>query len=176
MIDPDGYRPNVGIVLVRSDRRVFWARRISRDGWQFPQGGMRTDETPEEAMYRELWEETGLESGHVDVLAATPGWLRYRLPRRYIRYRERPLCVGQKQVWFLLRLLVGDEYLKLDLAEKPEFDAFRWVDYWYPADNVVQFKRRVYRRALEHFDRCLPAAKEQSELLAPNIELKSGKA
>ena len=80
MIDPDGYRPNVGIILMRSDGSVFWARRISRDGWQFPQGGMNTDETPIEAMYRELYEETGLEAHHVDVLGATPGWLRSRLP------------------------------------------------------------------------------------------------
>ena len=60
VIDPDGYRPNVGIVLLKDDGRVFWARRVGRDGWQFPQGGMRSDETPIEAMYRELEEETGL--------------------------------------------------------------------------------------------------------------------
>ena len=85
MIDPDGFRPNVGIVLMRPDGRVFWARRVRRDGWQFPQGGMNTDETPLEAMYRELREETGLLPEHVDVLGATPGWLRYRLPPRAIR-------------------------------------------------------------------------------------------
>ena len=65
MIDPDGYRPNVGIVLMRADGQVFWARRVRRDGWQFPQGGMRSDETPAEAMYRELQEETGLLPEHV---------------------------------------------------------------------------------------------------------------
>lgn len=72
MIDPDGYRPNVGIVLMREDGQVFWARRVRRDGWQFPQGGMNTDETPVEAMYRELHEETGLLPEHVEVLGATP--------------------------------------------------------------------------------------------------------
>ena len=54
MIDPDGYRPNVGIILLNASGHVFWARRVGRDGWQFPQGGMRSDETPLEAMYREL--------------------------------------------------------------------------------------------------------------------------
>ena len=108
MIDPDGYRPNVGIILMREDGRVFWARRAYRDGWQFPQGGMNSDETPLEAMYRELREETGLQPEHVEVLGATPGWLRYRLPRRFVRRNERPICIGQKQVWFLLRFL-GDE-------------------------------------------------------------------
>src|SRR5690606_27114971 len=89
VIDPDGYRPNVGIVLMRQDGRVFWARRVRRDGWQFPQGGMNTDETPLEAMYRELREETGLLPEHVAVLGVTPGWLRYRLPQRAIRRHEK---------------------------------------------------------------------------------------
>ncbi len=150
MIDPDGYRPNVGIILMRDDGNVFWARRVSRDGWQFPQGGMNTDETPLEAMYRELFEETGLASEHVELLAATPGWLRYRLPRRCVRHGERPVCVGQKQVWFLLRLTGGEAQVKLDVTDKPEFSEFRWVEFWYPLDHVVSFKREVYMRALQH--------------------------
>ncbi len=108
MIDPDGFRPNVGIVLAKENGQVFWARRAGQDGWQFPQGGMNTDETPEEAMYRELSEETGLRKEHVDVLGSTPGWLRYRLPRRYRRRQQKPLCIGQKQVWFLLQFLADD--------------------------------------------------------------------
>lgn len=150
MIDPDGYRPNVGIILMKPGGRVFWARRVSRDGWQFPQGGMRTDETPLEAMYRELREETGLDPEHVEVLGATPGWLRYRLPRRYVRRGSRPVCIGQKQVWFLLRLVGDESALRLDDTDKPEFDQYRWVDYWYPIEHVVAFKREVYERALMH--------------------------
>lgn len=153
MIDPDGYRPNVGIVLMHADGRVFWARRASRDGWQFPQGGMNTDETPLEAMYRELHEETGLSAHHVDVLDATPGWLRYRLPRRCVRSGERPVCIGQKQVWFLLQFKGGEDEVRLDLHDKPEFDSWRWVDFWYPLEHVVNFKRRVYAQALHHLAR-----------------------
>ncbi len=152
MIDPDGYRPNVGIILRREDGRVFWARRINHDGWQFPQGGMATDETPAEAMYRELREETGLKPEHVSVLGETPGWLKYRLPEKYLRRGSKPLCLGQKQVWFLLQMTVGEEYLDLESNGSPEFDAFRWVEFWYPARNVVHFKRRVYRRALKYFE------------------------
>lgn len=148
VIDPDGYRPNVGIILMRADGMVFWARRVSRDGWQFPQGGMNTDETPLEAMYRELEEETGLLSHHVEVLGATPGWLRYRLPRRSIRTATKPVCIGQKQVWFLLKLNVEDSAVRLDGTDSPEFDSFRWVDFWYPGENVVNFKREVYVKAL----------------------------
>lgn len=158
MIDPDGFRPNVGIVLVRDDGQVFWARRAGQDGWQFPQGGMNTDETPIEAMYRELTEETGLEPGHVRVLGSTPGWLRYRLPRRYRRRNQKPVCVGQKQVWFLLHFLAADDAFRLNAVEKPEFDRFRWVDFWYPARHVIPFKRRVYVRALEHLEPLLPGA------------------
>jgi putative (di)nucleoside polyphosphate hydrolase len=153
VIDPDGYRPNVGIVLMHADGRVFWARRASRDGWQFPQGGMNTDETPLEAMYRELAEETGLAPQHVEVLDATPGWLRYRLPRRCVRAGERPTCIGQKQVWFLLQLTGSETEVKLDLTDKPEFDQWRWVDFWYPLEHVVNFKRRVYAQALHHLAR-----------------------
>lgn len=155
MIDSDGYRPNVGIILTGESGRVFWARRVAHDGWQFPQGGMRTDEVPEEAMFRELREETGLAPRHVRVLGATRGWLRYRLPSRYRRRRDRPLCLGQKQVWFLLRLEADECNIQLDLAPKPEFDDYRWVDYWYPAEHVVSFKRGVYRRALRQLEPCL---------------------
>lgn len=151
MIDPDGYRPNVGIVLMHDNGLVFWARRVRRDGWQFPQGGMNSDETPEEAMYRELQEETGLLPDHVQILSATPGWLRYRLPRHCVRTDARPVCVGQKQVWFLLRLLADEGEVRLDASEHPEFDLWRWVDFWYPMQHVVPFKRQVYERALTHF-------------------------
>ena len=150
MIDPDGFRPNVGVILMRDDGSLLWARRVSRDGWQFPQGGMNSDETPLEAMYRELREEVGLEVGDVEVLGSTPGWLRYRLPRRCVRANERPVCVGQKQVWFLLRLLSDESRLRFDITDSPEFVEYRWVDFWYPHEHVVSFKREVYFRALSH--------------------------
>lgn len=156
MIDVDGYRPNIGIILIDAQSRAFWARRVARDGWQFPQGGMNTDEIPEEAMYRELHEETGLQSNHVTLLGQTRGWLRYRLPSRFQRRDQRPLCIGQKQVWFLLRLTAAESHIRLDLTAKPEFDRFRWVDYWYPAENVVFFKRDVYRQALSELESQLP--------------------
>jgi putative (di)nucleoside polyphosphate hydrolase len=148
VIDSNGYRPNVGIILTNRCGQLLWARRIRQNAWQFPQGGIRAKETPEQAMFRELEEEVGLESHHVDVLGYTRGWLRYRLPERFIRRHQHPICVGQKQIWFMLRL-VGDERLvRLDLSEKPEFDNWRWVDYWHPLREVVPFKRTVYKKAL----------------------------
>lgn len=158
MIDADGFRLNVAIVIMKDDRKVLWAQRAQNDGWQFPQGGMRTDETPIEAMYRELEEETGLKEQHVRVLGSTPGWLRYRLPRRYLRRHRKPLCIGQKQVWFLLQLEASESLVTLDASPSPEFSEYRWVDFWYPADHVVSFKRDVYRQALSLLEPMAPVA------------------
>ena len=171
MIDPDGYRPNVGIILMHQDGRVFWARRVRRDGWQFPQGGLNTDETPLEAMYRELREETGLLPDHVDVAGVTPGWLRYRLPPRAIRRNDRMVCIGQKQVWYLLRFTGAETDLRLDLTDKPEFDHWCWVDFWYPLEHVVNFKRGVYERALQHL---APFARQIAGMQAvPSVSLEA---
>lgn len=149
VIDKQGYRPNVGIVIANNQGDVLWGRRVGgRDSWQFPQGGIHAGETPEEAMFRELDEEVGLAPGDVQILGQTPGWLRYRLPERYLRRHEKPLCIGQKQRWFLLQLTAGDDAVRLDAHEEPEFDHWQWVSYWYPLSAVVDFKRGVYRDAL----------------------------
>ncbi len=148
MIDHDGYRPNVGIILTDRSGRLFWARRIGQDAWQFPQGGIRAGESPEQALFRELREETGLRRDHVEVAGCTRGWLRYHLPRRYIHRNRTPVCIGQKQVWYLLRFVGSECDVHLDRNGRPEFDGWRWVDYWYPIRQVVPFKRQVYERAL----------------------------
>lgn len=158
MIDVDGFRPNVGIILVNGQGRLFWARRIGQDAWQFPQGGIKRDESPTEALYRELAEEIGLATSDVELLGCTQGWLKYRLPRRFIRTRCKPLCIGQKQKWFLLRLLSDDTQFCLDNSDEPEFDNWRWVNYWYPLQEVVSFKREVYRLALEELAPLMPVA------------------
>lgn len=150
VIDSDGFRANVGIMLANDAGQLFWARRIGgRDAWQFPQGGINEGESPEEALYRELEEEVGLGGDAVRVIAATRGWLRYRLPRRFVRKGQDPVCIGQKQKWFLLHLQAPDDAVRLDANHKPEFDHWQWVSYWYPLNQVVAFKREVYRRALK---------------------------
>ena len=149
VIDREGFRPNVGIVVCNDRDQVLWGRRINgRDSWQFPQGGMHRDESPEQAMYRELEEEVGLRAEAVELLGRTQGWLHYRLPKRFIRHSENPVCVGQKQIWFLLRLISEDSAVRLDAHDDPEFDHWRWVSYWYPVSAVVDFKQEVYRQAL----------------------------
>ena len=148
MIDEEGYRANVGIILANDRGELLWARRRGQDAWQFPQGGIHDEETAEQAMLRELQEEIGLEQSDVDVLACTTGWLKYRLPPQFMRNRGNPNFVGQKQKWFLLRMLGEDARVCMDGGGRPEFDQWRWVSYWYPLGQIVAFKREVYRRAL----------------------------
>ncbi|MFB2539372.1 MULTISPECIES: RNA pyrophosphohydrolase [unclassified Acinetobacter] len=148
MIDSEGFRPNVGIILANDWGQVLWAKRIGQDAWQFPQGGIQYGETSEQALYRELYEEVGLLPEQVEIIAQTKGWLRYRLPYRYVRNDSRPLCIGQKQQWFLLRLLGSSNQIQLNQVEPAEFDDWQWVSYWYPLGQVVNFKREVYRRAM----------------------------
>lgn len=152
MIDHDGYRLNVGIILSNEEGKLFWARRVGQDAWQFPQGGIDKAESPEEAMYRELNEETGLTPGDVKVLGCTREWLKYRLPKRYVRRNQQPVCVGQKQIWFMLRMTGSESAVDLSCGDKPEFDNWCWVDYWEPSKKVIFFKRKVYKMALAELE------------------------
>jgi len=147
MIDSDGFRPNIGIILTNHRGRVLWGKRIHQEAWQFPQGGMVEGETPEQTLFRELREELGLEKNQVTIVGRTRHWLRYRLPKHMVR-DSLPTCIGQKQLWYLLRIEVPDASVRLNHTPKPEFDDWAWVNYWYPLRQVILFKREVYRRAL----------------------------
>ena len=151
MIDSDGYRANVGIIIFNDDGQLFWARRIGQDAWQFPQGGISYAESAEQAVFRELKEETGLTAKDVEIISQTEDWLRYDLPEHMVRRYKRPVCIGQKQKWFLLRLLSNEQSILLDQNQRPEFDCWKWVDYWLPAKDVIDFKREVYLSALQCF-------------------------
>lgn len=167
MLDREGYRPNVGIILANQRNEVFWGKRIHQHAWQFPQGGIKHGETPAEAMYRELEEEIGLQRWHVRVLGRTREWLRYDVPDRWMRHGRdagpatgpgaRGAYRGQKQIWFLLRMVGRDCDVRLRASSHPEFDAWRWHDYWAPLDAVIDFKREVYRQALLELQRYLHA-------------------
>ena len=150
MVDADGFRPNVGIVVANDFGQVLWARRIGgHDAWQFPQGGIKEDETPEEALFRELHEEIGLDAAlradrcvHHRMVALpaaeapAPVQLRARLQRPEAEMV--PAADGR-----------SDECVCVNGSVKPEFDDWRWVSYWYPVSQVVEFKRDVYRQALK---------------------------
>ncbi|MEL6303096.1 MAG: RNA pyrophosphohydrolase [Pseudomonadota bacterium] len=148
LIDDEGFRANVGIIVANDSGKLLLAGRAGRKGWQFPQGGVAPGESAEQAMYRELEEELGLRPDDVELLGFTSDWIPYRLPDRFVRRHSKPLCIGQKQRWFMLRLVSDESALRFDLTDKPEFDRWRWVDYWRPVNEVIYFKRRVYARAL----------------------------
>lgn len=159
MIDVDGYRPNVGIVICNKNGQVLWARRFGQNSWQFPQGGINEGESIEQAMYRELFEEVGLQRHDVRLVWASKYWLKYKLPRRMIRNEgneaNQPICIGQKQRWFLLQLVSDESKINLNTSKIPEFDHWRWVSFWYPVRQVVVFKRDVYRRVMKEFAQVL---------------------
>lgn len=150
MVDKDGYRPNVGIILLGKNNQVFWGRRINEMSWQFPQGGILPGEEIEHAMFRELNEELGLFPEHIRIVAKTSKWLYYDVPGSY--HRTNNSYRGQKQIWYLLRLIGHDHHINLRLHNEQEFDAWRWVDYWLPLDEVVNFKQNVYKNALTELE------------------------
>ncbi len=156
MLDREGFRPNVGIVLLNQRNQVFWGKRLRTHSWQFPQGGIKYGETPEQAMFRELHEEVGLMPEHVRIIARTRDWLRYEVPDHFIRRDARGHYRGQKQIWFLLQLMGRDNDMNLRATDHPEFDAWRWHEYWIPLDVVIEFKREVYQMALTELARFLP--------------------
>ncbi|ABF09973.1 putative (di)nucleoside polyphosphate hydrolase [Cupriavidus metallidurans] len=155
MLDREGFRPNVGIILINARNEVFWGKRIGEHSWQFPQGGIKYGETPEQAMFRELHEEVGLLPEHVRIVGRTRDWLRYEVPDKFIRREIRGHYRGQKQIWFLLRMVCRDCDIHLRATDHPEFDAWRWSHYWVPLDAVIEFKRDVYQMALTELSRFL---------------------
>jgi putative (di)nucleoside polyphosphate hydrolase len=174
VIDQDGFRPNVGLIIFNNDGKLLWAKRVGQDAWQFPQGGIQRNESPEDAAMRELREEVGLDPHDVRIVASTSRWLRYRLPNHLVRQRSHPVCIGQKQRWFLLKLVGDSNKIRFDIGEKPEFDGIRWIDYWEGADQVVSFKRNVYRRALEELQQPYSEALDLAPLVIEYDNTESG--
>ncbi|WGE35880.1 RNA pyrophosphohydrolase [Actinobacillus genomosp. 1] len=172
MIDFDGYRPNVGIVICNKAGQVLWAKRFGQNSWQFPQGGINEGENIETAMYRELYEEVGLTKKDVRLLWASKYWLKYKLPKRLVRSDgSQPVCIGQKQRWFLLQLISNEDTIDLKATKSPEFDGWRWVSFWYPVRQVVSFKRDVYRKVMKEFAGVLLNESKKVETVEkPHIE------
>ena len=151
MIDSNGYRSNVGIILLNKKNEVFWGKRIKQDSWQFPQGGINPGESPEQAMYRELTEETGLHPCHVEIVGRTRDWLRYEVPDQWVKREWRGNYKGQKQIWYLLRLVGRDSDVSLRTNVRPEFDAWRWEDMNQLPGLIVEFKRDLYTQVVSRF-------------------------
>ena len=148
------YRPNVGVVLINGDGRIFAGQRRDSDSpaWQMPQGGIDEDEDPYAAAVRELQEETGIVS--ISLLAEAPGWLTYDLPPDVAMEAWKGRYRGQTQKWFAFRFN-GDESEINILApagvHKPEFDAWKWVPINQITSLIIPFKRAVYEQVVDIF-------------------------
>jgi len=173
MLDKDGFRPNVGIILLNHRDEVFWGKRVRQHSWQFPQGGIKPGESPAQAMFRELYEEVGLRPEHVKIVGRTREWLRYEVPEQWMRRELRGSYRGQKQIWYLLRLTGRDTDVCLRRTDKPEFDAWRWHAYWVPLDAVIEFKRAVYQQALHELSRYLVHGTRRAAPPAPTADTAS---
>ena len=143
MVDKDGYRPNVGIVICNARNEVFWGKRVRQNSWQFPQGGINRDEPPRSAAARELLEETGLGDERIEWVAELDEWLAYTFPAEHSGRH-----LGQIQRWFLVRT-VGDAEPDLDAAADDEFRSWRWAEPEAYLDRVVDFKGAVYLRVID---------------------------
>ncbi len=119
--------------------------------WQFPQGGIDSSETPYEAVLRELKEETGIDQKSVEILGTTQTYLQYDYPpsvMQELNVSKTWRYAGQQVQFFLIRYFGSDEDINVQNVPKPEFDAWKWVDYWEPLRLIVEFKRDMYDRAM----------------------------
>ena len=151
VLDKNGFRSNIAMIVSNGSGKVLLAKRIGQNSWQFPQGGIDGDEAPKDALFRELKEEIGLDQKDVEILKQSSQWFKYKIPPNLQRKRSKPVCIGQKQKWFYLKLASDESNIKLDLTSNPEFDEWQWVNYWYPISAVISFKKKVYQQALREF-------------------------
>lgn len=147
-IHKNGYRPNVGLMILNLRYEVFMGQR--RGSWDFPyqmpQGGIDAGETPRQAAWRELWEETGLTDKECDILCESKNWYQYDIPQQVGSSFK-----GQTQKWFLF-LMKKEAPVCLTHQNPPEFEAFKWVVPNQVIDLIVPFKKEVYKAVFQEFD------------------------
>lgn len=142
------FRANAGICVTDGRGHVLaMRRRGARDTpWQMPQGGIKDHETPEQAAWRELEEETGLTGAHARLIGALIDWVVYELPPAL---RSPRLGWGQAQRWFLFQV-APDAPVRPDGRE---LDAWTWMRPDELLAETVEFRRPVYRRVFDQFFR-----------------------
>ena len=145
------YRLGVGIVLLNHEGKVFVGKRNDMDtaAWQLPQGGIDEGENPNEAVLRELFEETGIKDA--EIVAETGDWLCYDFPDWLKEKAFKGKYKGQKQKWFLLKIKDKATPVVDLTVHEPEFSSFMWVEPFLLPNLAVEFKKQVYEQVLEEF-------------------------
>ncbi len=152
--DKATYRRAVGIIVFNKQGQVWLGERRGEKStyrWQFPQGGIDKGETPKQAAFRELREETGLKAKHIEILGRSKGWLYYDFPVDYKGRKSTKGWSGQKQKWYAARLTSKDKHVDLKAHSSKEFSSWRWGELSETPSLIVPFKRKVYERLVIEF-------------------------
>lgn len=144
------YRPCVGIMLINRDGLVWAGNRIqavdtgSPLTWQMPQGGIDEGESPREAAFRELKEETGTDNA--EIIGEIADWLVYDLPPHLVGHALKGKYRGQKQKWYAMRFKGADREIDIAADKHQEFSEWAWVPVGELVELIVPFKRGVYEQ------------------------------
>ncbi len=148
------YRPCVGTMMINAAGEAFVGKRIDNqegDWWQMPQGGVDEGEDLDEAMLRELGEETGVAPQHLEIVYRLEDELYYDLPDELVGKLWKGKYKGQRQAWYLVRFTGSDNDIDLEAHKHPEFCEWKWVDPDLLPELIVPFKREVYATVVAGF-------------------------
>jgi len=150
------YRPNVGIVVFNKNKEILLCARKGSGGsvgsWQFPQGGIETNEEVVQAGLRELEEETSIKS--VRFVAQIRNVLRYKFPKDVIlknKENNHENYIGQEQHWILVYFFGNDTEINLKTKDA-EFSRYKWTNFSEAVEKVWIMKKRVYKKVKESFE------------------------
>lgn len=146
------YRSGVGIMIINAQKQIFVGKRIDNnsDAWQMPQGGIDVNENEDDAMLRELKEETGINANQVRVINKSRGHYYYNLPYKLQKKFWGGKYLGQKQRWYLIEFIGDDSAVNIS-TEDPEFSEWKWVSQKEIVSHIVSFKRELYEDVMLEF-------------------------
>ena len=145
------YRRCVGMMILNTKNEILVCRRLDHPSgyWQMPQGGIDKDEVPEDAVWREMMEEIG--TNKAKLLNTSSQWLNYDIPQNTLDTLPwGKIYVGQTQKWFVFRFTGQDSDINVG-TKNPEFDKWKWAKYESLIDNIVPFKKEIYKKVIEEF-------------------------
>ena len=150
------YRPNVGVVIFNSEKKIWCGKRIdvkTIDAWQLPQGGIDHNETALQAAIREVYEETGIIS--IKNIDKIDKWIRYELPINIAKSKWDGKFIGQKQKWFLFYFYGNDDEINININNKAEFSEWKWEIDSHIQYNVTKFRKNVYKKVFKKFNKTI---------------------